>query len=240
MHFPRDQAGIQLIIDEFEREGFPQCYGLVDGTHVPVKVKASIKQRFTNRKKFTSVVMQGCTTLNGLFTNVNIGTPGSVHDSMIFRRSSLGQLLYENELLPNQPRDLNNDGVMIGLVLLADKAYQLSDFLMTPFKGDNLTPQQRLYNQIHKKVRRKIECTYGILKGRWRILLTPNLARMPNVINAIGTSVVLHNICVRLDDPVDLDWIPQDLDNFVFPQGAPQIGGQGVQTRNAFVIYFNT
>ena len=51
--------------------------------------------------------------------------------------------------------------------LLGDSAYGLKTNLMTPIPFPT-TPGQRRYNRAFVKVRKTIECSFGIWKSRWR------------------------------------------------------------------------
>lgn len=57
-----------------------------------------------------------------------------------------------------------------------------------------------------ESVRKDVECTFGILKNRWRILKLPILYRREKVIDAImKTCCALHNMLLEYDDKFSMD-----------------------------------
>lgn len=56
----------------------------------------------------------------------------------------------------------------------------------------------------------KVECAFGILKSRWRILDFIPEAEVSNISKIIMACVVLHNFCIKAGD----DWeIEEDEDD---------------------------
>lgn len=60
--------------------------------------------------------------------------------------------------------------VDIPLLILGDAAYPMLHWLMRPYVGARLTPQQELFNQRHSSLRIAVENAFGRLKVPWRIL----------------------------------------------------------------------
>lgn len=54
--------------------------------------------------------------------------------------------------------------------LIGDNAYVLSDQLLIPFSGSNMTENQRTYNYFLSQLRIRIEMAFGRLTTKWRIL----------------------------------------------------------------------
>ena len=81
----RVPAGDKLkkVVDGFKDGlGFPQCAGVVDGTHIfPEECPAK-------HKGFHSIIMQGMVDNLGRFMEVYTGWPGRVHDAGVFVNSS--------------------------------------------------------------------------------------------------------------------------------------------------------
>ena len=71
-----------------------------------------------------------------------------------------------------------------------------------------------------------IERAFGMLKGRWRILLKRIDVHLKNVPDLVSTCIVLHNICIILGDYfLQTEWLQEASDevhnglSFVTPQG---------------------
>ncbi|KAG6931370.1 hypothetical protein G0U57_001905, partial [Chelydra serpentina] len=80
---------VQVIIDGFSAMGFPNCGGVIDGTHIPILGPAHQGSQYINRKGYFSMVLQALVDHKGHFTNINVGWPGKVHDARVFKNSGL-------------------------------------------------------------------------------------------------------------------------------------------------------
>ena len=81
------------------------------------------------------------------------GLPASVHDSTAFRKSNVHAEIGHNHYL------------------LADSAYQNSNFVVTPFRKRPEQPQkEKTFNFEHSKVRVGVEQAIVVLKNRFQSL----------------------------------------------------------------------
>lgn len=65
------------------------------------------------------------------------------------------------------------------------------------------TNEQVIFNQMLRSARNQIECAFGRLKARWRILLRPMDIPVDYLPNVIFSCFVLHNYCERQKADVD-------------------------------------
>jgi acyl-homoserine lactone acylase PvdQ len=89
------------------------------------------------------------------------------------------------------------NGVQVPYMLCADSAYGAHRFVLPAFK-DAFTANRadrRWFNRVHAKTRNPIECAYGRLKQRWRVLLKPQMLKLKNVVKVVTACCILHNIC---------------------------------------------
>lgn len=69
----------------------------------------------------------------------------------------------------------------------------------------NLNRRSKLHNKALSKARVSIENTFGILKGRWRILHFVNVYKIEKVINIISATCMLHNFCLLQNDEFECE-----------------------------------
>ncbi|KAJ1106667.1 hypothetical protein NDU88_004068 [Pleurodeles waltl] len=90
--------------------GFPHVLGAIDCTHVRLVPPAATEHLYRNRKHTHSINVQAIVDHQGLITNIVAKYPGSVHDSFIFRHSTINQHFqdgrYGNGLLVGKYKNL--------------------------------------------------------------------------------------------------------------------------------------
>jgi hypothetical protein len=175
--------------------------GCIDGCHIPISAPVGEhKAAYINRKGFFSVNLQGVCDSERLFTDVYIGEVGSVHDATVFKRSDLYEKMMSGEL------GLNEHQHIIG-----DKAYPISSFLLVPYRQiGQVCERKKRFNKRLSKSRMKIECAFGLLKGRFRRLRYLEMRKKELIPLVVFASCVLHNICILNDD---WEWVNADVDN---------------------------
>ena len=120
--------------------------------------------------------------------------------SMLFRRAEQGDIL-------TAPAK-NVNGHEIRPYLVGDSAYPLSPWLMKPYPEGTRDPDEISFNRQLSSARVKVECAFGILKSRWRILQKRFESDIDFAIKNTIACAVLHNICIRNGD----EWV-EDEDN---------------------------
>lgn len=92
---------------------FPFTIGAINGSHVQIKAPLQQLESYTNRKWYTSAMLQAVCDSSTRFTDISVGWPGSMHDAGIFRLSALRSKLHAQGINPYH--------------LLGDSAYPLSE-----------------------------------------------------------------------------------------------------------------
>ncbi|XP_042325625.1 putative nuclease HARBI1 [Sceloporus undulatus] len=180
------------IMAGFEAMGFPQVIGAVDGCHCHIISPVRQGGEYINRKDTYSMLLQGTVDHTVLFINVCIGWSGTSHDGFVFRHSSIYQTMRAGLFVPGNPT-VTICGKQVGPLLIADAAYGVKNWVMTPFKG-TLQPRQALYNRHLNRARNTVERAFGRLKARWRCLTAPLELAEENVNSVIVACCVLHNL----------------------------------------------
>ena len=79
--------------------------------------------------------------------------------------------------------------------------------MLTPLSQSAVTPQEKKYERLHKRVRCLIEQCNGLLKNRFRCLLQDRVLHYAPVYvsKIILSCVVLHNLCLEHNIPLPED-----------------------------------
>ena len=190
------------FVREFENiHGIPYVVGAVDGSHIPIVAPRLHAADYYNRKGFHSILLQGVVSSKCMFWNFDIGWAGSMHDANLWEKTAIGQFCEAELLAP--------------YALVGDAAYPCRPWMLAPFRGykDGLTREEYNWNFVQSSTRMCIERAFGMLKGRWRILLKSIDVHLKNVPDLVSTCIVLHNICIIIGDNFwKTEWIQEASD----------------------------
>ena len=191
IYMPRNREEIAKCKKDFyQLAGFPGIVGCVDGSHTPIVAPREDEFVYVNRKRFHSINIQAVCDANLIFQDVVARWPGSHHDSFIMDMSTLSSRFENDEF---------GESWMLG-----DSGYSLKKWLMTPYPKPIIAAERKL-NFLHRKTRRVIEQSFGVLKSRFRILDHTGgiLCYAPEKVAKITiTCCMLYNICRRNGTPI--------------------------------------
>ncbi|XP_063894947.1 putative nuclease HARBI1 [Helicoverpa armigera] len=184
--FPQNINERNLIKRQFyDKYGLPGVIGCIDCTHIAIVRPSEHEEQYFNRKHFHSLNTQVICDSDCYITNVDASFGGATHDAYIWRECDIRSHL----------EGLQNETVY----LLGDSGYALREHMMTPIDNAVEDSPEGRYNFVQKRARSTIERTFGILKGRWRCLLSAReLHYCPETAGKIVIACcVLHNLCLR-------------------------------------------
>jgi hypothetical protein len=95
--------------------------------------------------------------------------------------------------------------------LIGDAAYPIRPWMYCPFKGEKteLSQIQANWNFVQSSTRMCVERAFGILKGRWKIIMKRYDVPLKNVPDLVATCIVLHNLCITMNDGFNGNWISE-------------------------------
>ncbi|GBP23647.1 hypothetical protein EVAR_80264_1 [Eumeta japonica] len=88
---------------------------------------------------------------------------------------------------------------MVPFVIIGDEAFALDKNLMRPFPEITLAREKRIFNYRLCRARRSVECAFGVLCNKWRVLHTPLLVNPNFATHIVKAACVLHNYVRRRD-----------------------------------------
>jgi hypothetical protein len=194
---------------EYSDAGFPGAVGSTDATHV-------ILERIPNKHRQSHLGFKSTHTARAYNITVNhrrqilattTGHPARWNDKTLAIFDPFMQGLHEGKILDDLEFDLyeyNDSGDIVlqryrGGCLLVDNGYLARSTNVPPIKTTNSRAEIR-FSAWLEALRKDVECTFGILKGRWRILKTGiRIHGTDGPDKVFFTCCALHNKLLHID-----------------------------------------
>ena len=203
--WPSEQEKMKTKKRIFDKSGFPNCVGFVDGTLIVLDKRPTLggSDYYSHKSRYGLAAQVVCDDQRKIL-NIFAGFCGSAHDNRVFRNSRLGI----------SPKEFFKNGEFI----LADSGYCSTMNVVSSYKKRPLAPLERekeIFNKILASTRVVNEHCIGMLKGRFQCLrglrvVIRNKRHHKKAVYYIRACAVLHNFL--LDDYYDLDWNEENED----------------------------
>ncbi|KAI2499538.1 Plant transposon protein [Fragilaria crotonensis] len=200
--------------------GFPGCIGSTDATHIPLdKVTAAFRQAHIGYKMGSDATTRTYNlTVNHRrqILHTTTGHPGRWNDKALIRFDSFMSDLRDgafDEMVDftlkrgrkddtgtvTTGEDEVEDVTIKGAYVIVDNGYLRWPTTIPPMK-DTCNRSELRFSQWLEALRKDVECTFGILKGRWRILKTGIRVHNTEASDNIWmTCCALHNHLLDVD-----------------------------------------
>ncbi|XP_065421097.1 E3 ubiquitin-protein ligase TRIM15-like isoform X2 [Chrysemys picta bellii] len=155
-------GNMQVIVDGFAAMGFPNCGGVIDGTHIPILLPEHQASQYINRKGYFSMLLQALVDHKGRFTNINVGWPGkkqtqTERQKIVSEFQQLRRFLEEQErLLLSQLEKLDEEIVRIqneNVSKLLEEISRLSE-LISELEGKCQKPASEFLQDVRSTLSR--------------------------------------------------------------------------------------
>jgi hypothetical protein len=135
--------------------------------------------------------------------STTLGLPGRWNDKTVVRFDGLLTSIHNGKLYQDVKFNLLNAAGEItewcGVWILVDGGYLPWSCTLCPLKETESVKAAR-WSKWAESMRKDVECTFGILKGRWRILKTGiRIQNLTTVDNIWFTCCALHNLLLHAD-----------------------------------------
>lgn len=177
----------------------PNCTASVDGKHIRIKAPLGSGSAYINYKGFFSIVLLGVVDADGLFITVDVGEYGRNSDGRAFQSSRFGKAIQQGSLHLPEPAPLPEETMPIPFYFVADEAFSLKTNVMKPFSRSQLTNDRRVFNSRLSRGRKTVECAFGMLSSKFRVLNTMICCAPSKVDLLIQAMCVLHNVIRKHD-----------------------------------------
>ncbi|XP_050337751.1 uncharacterized protein LOC126764053 isoform X3 [Bactrocera neohumeralis] len=196
---PNEQCFQEIAKQYWKLWNFPNCIGAIDGKHIRINCPGNTGCMYYNYKHFFSIVLQGIADANCKFIAVEVGGYGKQSDGGTFSSSKIFNLLKSGELPVPGNTCLPNSEEFVPYVFLGDEAYPLLECLLRPYSQKEITEDHEYFNARLSRAGKCIECAFGLLSARFRILWKP-IETDPLFAELIVKCICLiHNIIIDLE-----------------------------------------
>lgn len=159
-----------------------RCFGFIDGTVVGIARPGKDQEKsYNGHKRKHGLKFQSVTTPDGLLRDFDGPYEGLRHDSAILTQSNV---LERIRTITETHGDV--------CYAYGDPAYPISPFIITGFKGNQLTVEQSIFNREMSAVRISVEWGFAILKSKWGFINLPE--EMKLFLNCPGKIVMVSAI----------------------------------------------
>ena len=207
--FPKtaNQACTQMA--EFLLFGFPGCVGSSDCTHIATeRCEYQLRNQHIGQKS-SHLTWSFSLTANHCheILHTSSGGPGSWNDQTMVRHDDFVSGIYHSLYLDNVQFELeeyNQNRIIVswqykGGYVIVDNGYLQWLIITPPFKVTNHI-DEIWWSKWVESMRKDVECTFGVMKGCFRILKTGFHVDGINAVNEMWfTCCALHNWLLSID-----------------------------------------
>lgn len=206
---PQDAADAEAHLHEYGQAGFPGCPFSSDGTHVvSEKIQARLKNIHLGPKEsHTARAFNMTVNHRRKILNTTRGSPSAFNDKILVNFDDLLCGIDSGTLLSDVVFELfEYDGAggivtarYSGVYALVDCGYLARATLVCPIKYPDTEVQLR-WSRWLESMRKDVECAFGIMKGRFRILKTGIRLHGVGVVDDLwATCCALYNMLLDVD-----------------------------------------
>lgn len=181
-----------------QNTNFPNCLGAIDGKHIRIIHPSDSGSLYYNYKNYFSMVLLAVCDSNYLFTFVDVGSYGKASDSTVFKESELFKRIEDKSINIPPERPVGNRQAL-NYSFVGDEAFGLSEHMLRPYAGRHLSLDKKIFNYRLSRARRCIECSFGILSNKWRILHRPLNTSVKFSEDIVKACCILHNFVRKRD-----------------------------------------
>ena len=174
IHLPRDMNELLNVLDVYAGSGLPGCTGSIDVVHCKwSNCPAGDAVKATGKEKFPSLAFECVTDNRRRVLGVAPVQFGARNDQHIVRLDPTVKQIRKEWYKDVEWSYFDIEGNELsskGLYLICDGGYLRWRTLICPYQYSREGTQQGYFSANLESVRKDVECTFGILKKRWRIL----------------------------------------------------------------------
>ena len=175
VYLPRNVAELRQTTKFYEEVGLPGCCGSMDVVHVKwSNCPADDFNRAKGKETFPSLGFECITDFNRRVLSIYGPHFGSRNDMDIIKTDEYVHEVRSKHLFCNAHWSYYNHNGQVrqanGMYLICDNGYLRWPTTICPFTRTSNSSPEGYFSMNIESVRKDVECTFGIIKKRWRIL----------------------------------------------------------------------
>ena len=178
----------------FEKHGFPQCLGTVNGTHIAIKRPSENSTDYINHKRRYFLNIQAVADHKYCFIDVSVKWSSCVHDARVLSTSCINTKL-RNASIPNFEKVIVQNEPAVPVCILGGPAYTLFSFLIKLFENGRKSQSKQLDSFPLSSAGMVIEFFLGKLRARFGCLRRDMDINLNDLIHVIHACFTLYNVC---------------------------------------------
>jgi hypothetical protein len=172
--YPRNMEELQTTVRDYADQHLPGAGGSIDVVHVKwSRCPAGDYNKCKGKESFPSVAFECVTNNRRRVLGISPIQFGARSDKHIVRFDPTVELIKKQWYKDVDWEYYTADGELKkekGIYFICDGGYLRWKSLICPYAGEALVGQRGYFNTNLESIRKDVECTFGILKKRWRIL----------------------------------------------------------------------
>ena len=197
------------VMQVFAQMGLPGCIGSTDCVHLKWdRCPIDIAQLCSGKEGYPTLAYSCTVDHHRRILGSTSSYWGAKNDKTIVRGDTYITDVKFKRVHADTHFDIFVNGSIksvTGVYYLCDGGYHKWTCMMNPLKHTS-TRSDRLWSEWVESTRKDVECTFGILKSRWRFLLNGIVLQDQNYLdNAFFTCCILHNLILEYDG-LDSRW----------------------------------
>eukprot|EP00956_Cyclotella_meneghiniana_P025798 scaffold54583_cov64-Cyclotella_meneghiniana.AAC.1 len=161
--YPETLEDLRPIMKQYAEQFLPGCGGSIDVVHLKwSNCPAGDRNRCTGKEKFPTLAFECISDNKRRILGVSSIQYGTRNDQHIVKLDET-----VSKLKTEWYKDVMEDR---GVYLICDGGYLRWPVLICPYKHESCATQKGYFSSKLESVRKDVECCFGILKKRWKIL----------------------------------------------------------------------
>jgi len=213
---------LAALMAPWREAGFPGCVGCCDATHIRYGgFEAFDKWKYCGKGGVPTLTVNCTTDFWGRFIHVSHLSPGSENDKTLIKSDAFqSRVMVDNPLYTKANFTLQTSHTQNeqheGVYVLTDGGYCGWRTTVSPIAHPRPGSAEERWNKHHESLRKNVECAFGIIKIRFRVLRSTILRRDTNAVeDMFKVCACLHNMLIdeRLarraqlaPDQLERDW----------------------------------